>query len=356
MVAMGLFAVVLLSAGLIFKMSINTQRAASANAEIMQKLRALTDQLNTDFLGLRKDMPLLIWFQQDASDPNQRYDQIMFFADGDFQSIQQYDDSTGKPVEPNRVVTLPRTVTGGTARIFYGQAQVKSGSGFSIPKDMDEEKRILARRCHIFVSVSNYFDNWPDPNNNFCSSFDGTVSNKYKNEWYEHDVMGITRWKLITGSDYQSCVVPDSFDDDRRPLIDKNDPSTYHKLFCEGVSSFGIQWGYWDNSLPVNERKIFWYPSQDPEGNGSTSHFGNKNEFGVLFNVPKFTINNWTDINDVSNPLKYNGTASFPPTFYPKALKFTFRLCDSKGIIKDYDVKTVQWRKGRLFTYIVYIN
>jgi len=55
MVAMGILVIILSFAGIIFRVSINSHRTAAANAEIMQKLRAITSQLNADFKGLNKD-------------------------------------------------------------------------------------------------------------------------------------------------------------------------------------------------------------------------------------------------------------------------------------------------------------
>ncbi|MHC4646661.1 MAG: type II secretion system protein, partial [Planctomycetota bacterium] len=54
-VSIGILAVIVSFAGVVFKVSIESQRMAAANAEIMQKFRAITDQLNSDFKGLRKD-------------------------------------------------------------------------------------------------------------------------------------------------------------------------------------------------------------------------------------------------------------------------------------------------------------
>ena len=120
LVAIGILAIVLSFAGVIFRVSINAHRTAIANAEIMQKLRAITDQLNTDFRDIRKDAPLMIWFFQDETDPDQRYDQIMSFTDGDFQSTQLYDYSVA-PVVP-APTGVP--IRGNVARIYYGQARV----------------------------------------------------------------------------------------------------------------------------------------------------------------------------------------------------------------------------------------
>ena len=96
MVAVGILVVVLSFASVIFKVSINSQRTAMANAEIMQKLRAITDQLNADFRGLDKDGEIfVVWKAEPILDPNyedndldgyERFDCIMFFANGDFQS------------------------------------------------------------------------------------------------------------------------------------------------------------------------------------------------------------------------------------------------------------------------------
>ena len=62
-VAIGIMAVVILFAGNMFKTSINSYRIATAQAEIMQKFRAITQQLDNDFRGLRKDAPMFIHFE-----------------------------------------------------------------------------------------------------------------------------------------------------------------------------------------------------------------------------------------------------------------------------------------------------
>jgi prepilin-type N-terminal cleavage/methylation domain-containing protein len=54
-VAIAILVMLISFAGVIFKVSINSHRTAQATAEIMQKLRAITDQLNSDFKDFRKD-------------------------------------------------------------------------------------------------------------------------------------------------------------------------------------------------------------------------------------------------------------------------------------------------------------
>ncbi len=299
-VAVSLLAMVFLFAGTIFRVSIDSYRTSDANAEIMQKLRAVTDQLNSDFAGLQTDAPLLIWFEQDPdpNDPNQRFDQIMFFASGDFQSFQLYDESSGEPNSDG-----DKLVMGSVARIFYGHAQPAPD--------------LLARRRHILAD-DEYLNEWHGPG---LANFDS------QNERYEHDCLSLAQWKVIVGSIYDARIIPTCFDSvggGSRPWVDMTRPSTFHKLMCEGVGSFAIQWAYWDSG------DLKWFP----EDSDFTS-----NPFEFYFNVPgSISLADWDDGLTVADNV------------YPRALKFTFRLYDSKGIIKE------DGRAGRKFTHIVYLD
>lgn len=329
-VAVALLSVVLSFAGVIFNVSIDSQRMARANAEIVRKLRAITDQLNTDFAGIQTDAPLLIWFEKD--DPN-RYDQIMFFANGDFQSIQLYTDSSGNAIpDPDGEWVLE----GNVARIHYGQAQIWTAGTGRYPEDMDEQDRMLARRQHI-LTADPCVKEWPDEDD-VDGSFSGD-SGRYRNEVYEHDSLPLVRWKLIDGNVYRNAVIDTCFD--YRPLIDMADPNTFHKLMCEGVGSFAIQWAYWDDT----EDRSLWFPSDDPDGD---SHFGTGKmpyKFGVYFNIPgSIGRSYWYSIEEAENKAGEDFSA------FPKALKFTFRLYDSKGLIEQ------DGEKGREFTHIVYLG
>jgi hypothetical protein len=159
-VAIGLLAAVLAASTMIFHYAIEAQRTAMATAEIMRNMRAITDQLNSDFAGLRKDGEIfVIW---DAEPNLYRADRITFFANGDFQSY-------GTPL------------VGNLARISYmlakrGNVEVSG----QLP-----EKRILARTQHILtgdadptVPVSN--QKWFEWNN-----------------WLEYDKMTMEQWKNI---------------------------------------------------------------------------------------------------------------------------------------------------------------
>jgi len=310
-VAVALLAMVLSFASVIFRVSIEAYRTAGANTEIMQKLRAITDQLNADFKGLRTDAPLLIWFKQDTSDHEQRYDQIMFFAGGDFQSTQLYNavpDPAGN-----------RLVIGNVARIHYGQAQ---DNDLRDPQELSGEDRLLARRQHILTADADLWA-WPDED---LSDFQNKIGGLYVNEIFEHDRLSLAQWKTIDGGVYDSVIVDTCFE--FRPLIDMSDPNTFHKLMCEGVGSFTIQGAYWDS----DDKRFYWFPSNDPDGDGDDddSSFVGNDEFGVFFNIPNGDqFGDW-----------------YLSSLYPKVLKFTFTLYDSKGILEN----------GRRFTHIVYVG
>ena len=358
-VAMTLLAMVLSFSGMIFKVSIDCYRTSGANTEIMQKLRAITDQLNTDFRGLRKDAPLLIWFEKD--DPN-RYDRIMFFADGDFQSTQVYDGN------PPAVLLSPaptgQPVVGNVARIYYGQANVVDPSGAAINYDASygnnetykryKKYKVLARRRHILTADPDFalFPDTIDP-----VSFQNTFIPADNND-FEHDSISLVNWQTISAvRAYNDWMVLTCFNRfDSRPKIDFQPQvmaglytGGLHMLLSQGVESFSIQWAYrFVNPLaipPIDEYR--WWPSDDPDGipgvDDSDFMEMGSNSFGIYFNMS----------GGVDPALFWSGPGQaensyhiFPPDFYPDALKFTFTLYDSKGILEEC----------RTFTHIVYLE
>ncbi len=338
-VAVGLLAMVIAFSSVIFNVSIETRRTAGANAEIMQKLQAITSQLNRDFAGLRPDAPLLIWFDQDTSltDPN-RYDQIMFFADGDFQSTQLYQALANKPV------------VGNVARIYYGQASLWRTSAGYLGFDY---ARTLARRTHILTADSS-LPQFPLEGANFAASFTPADNNSF-----EHDTNSLSQWKVITGTQANNDKIIETCFGNTitgvigRPQIDfvSQPPVGLHMLMTEGVGSFAVQWGYWGSIL--NVPVLRWFPSNDPNGDGSaTSDFelmgaGVVVPFGSYFNLQQPpTIADWYSISNIENNPNVQKIFLKTDAGLPKALKFTFRIYDSKGIIKG----------GRTFTHIVYLE
>jgi prepilin-type N-terminal cleavage/methylation domain-containing protein len=326
-VAIGLLAIVLMFTGSIFKSGIGSYRTATAQTEIMQKLRAITEQLNSDFKGLRKDAPLFIWFRQDPNDPSQRFDQIMFFADGDFQATQ-----------------VP--IVGNVARIYYGQARSidPRDKTLEYPFYLLPVDRLLARRQHI-LTADTALPAWPDPDPaNFITSFNNT----FLNDAYEHDRISLSQWQALAndplnGSANVDQIITTCFVNP--PAVDITDPNTFHMLMTEGVGSFSIQWSYMFTN--AGQTFIYWWPSNDPDGNGnfSDSDFGPDplsmmlNSFGFYFYSVAPT--GWFS-SDGAKGIYY---PSVKPV-YPQSLKFTFTLYDSKGVFKE----------GQTFTHIVYLG
>jgi prepilin-type N-terminal cleavage/methylation domain-containing protein len=233
-VSIALLAMVFLFAGMIFRVSINSYRTAVANAEIMQKLRAITDQLNADFKGTIWDPTgkinfgfgesyvdnKLIYTASDTTKPV-RSDSIIFFATGDFQSTRQYKDkSSGKS----------KTVAGNVACIFYGPADVN----YSPEEKPDPKKKILMRRQIIITPDIK----WPNENWNALG------------EYYNQRSLA----ELIADPTFDPC---NSNLMDRQ--LDLNDPNKLVTYMAKGVDNFTIQYvggEYPYQGMPFNE----WRP------------------------------------------------------------------------------------------------
>jgi prepilin-type N-terminal cleavage/methylation domain-containing protein len=358
-VAISLLAVVIFFTASIFRVAISSYRVAGAQAEVMQKLRAITNQLNSDFKGLRKDAPLFIWFQKGPNgnaDPS-RYDQIMFFADGDFQSTRLY-DGTPKKIPSNTGTPIVSNV----ARIQYCQAMVYSPT--PIPKYYDPMQqqgiddpnrflninhRTLARRQHLLTADTDIFV-WPD-----YANFSGTfVSPNFllpSNETYEHDSLSLSQWQALTTIPANNeQIITVCFGN--RPQINFLNNTGFYTLMSEGVGNMSIQWSYTPSPLLKPPGTIFWWPSIDPDGNGDVedsdfAFMSNRNQFGIYFNMaPPDPAYGYAPSGAGSEWLGAPPFQKFLATFYPTALKFTFTLYDSKGVFKD----------GQTFTHIVYLG
>jgi prepilin-type N-terminal cleavage/methylation domain-containing protein len=307
MVAVALLAMVLSFSGVIFKVSINSHRTSGANTDIMQKLRAVTDQLNTDFRKLPKDGYLVLHceeqyrreYDEPGTEGNFRADRMYYFCTGDFQSW--YDEG----------------VKASIARVYFG---------------------------HDRNSVDSFLDR--------------PVS------WWNlsRDLMLLTPSQTIPAPppivdyndiSYAACVAnpgPVLLDADRLlsdpPEINiRNDANGVRRLMCENVGEIKIEWSDGTrypitNPDPDLRNKLVWFGYSMPKISW------------ILINglPPEFV---YTTIEDLSNmppsvPGFYRAswTPSTPKQYSPKALKFTFTLYDSKGILE----------KGRTFTHIVYLE
>jgi prepilin-type N-terminal cleavage/methylation domain-containing protein len=376
LVAVGILVVVLSFAGVIFRVSIESHRTAMANAEIMQKLRAITGQLNADFRCLRKDGEIcIVWKARPIGvagpvDPNsyERFDRIMFFADGDFQSYNTYGSDQ-------------KTIRGNIARICYMLARRR---GIEAPAQ-DKTKRVLARSQHILLNdtdpVLKEFILDPD-------TFGGTVQEWYDwNNILEYDKITLSGWKNIRWdrdpNDPRGLKQPckmnmlsvitniriDADVDDNLimgAMVEPTEPNSIHNLLCEGVGEFKVQ-GWYD----ARQR---WIPEVDPDGDGilsdtdfildpaDSSRLDSEAVPGVLYpyrEEPSIcgkvilggefycdlnTEEGLTKFQELQNLLNEDDFNLIPG--FGRALKFTFTLYDSKGVIEN----------GRTFTHIVYLD
>ncbi|MHC4242883.1 MAG: PulJ/GspJ family protein [Planctomycetota bacterium] len=344
LVAIGILAIVMSFVSVIFKVSIGAHRTAIANAEIMQKLRAITDQLNTDFKGLRKDGEIfVVWvakkldttadYKDNDLDEYERFDRIMFFADGDFQSYRP------PKVQGN---IAPPIVRGNIARICYMIAK----KGNVKAENQDRTKRVLARNLHILTADQSLAD-FSDPN---------TFSDARWYEWNnrdEYDKISLDGWKNISRQNKINLLtattdiqVEDSSVNMavRGVEVDPADANSIHMLLCEGVSEFKIQ-GWYDAWQQ-------WIPEVDPDGDGdlADTHFflDDPTETpGVLYPAPNGGVKMKDNDNNIDYPEDQIDEAHFNAIpGLGRALKFTFTLHDSRGIIEN----------GMTFTHVVYLD
>jgi prepilin-type N-terminal cleavage/methylation domain-containing protein len=346
LVAIGILAMVLSFASVIFKVSINAQRTAIANIEIMQKLRAITNQLNADFKGLRKDGEIFVtWsampvpaagYQDNDLDGYERFDRIMFFADGDFYSYR---------VNP--------MVRGNIARVTYILAK-RDGIA---AQGQARAERMLVRTQHILTddpALAVFLD--PD-------NFNDQQWYEWNNR-YEYEKTSLAAWKaipfvnkmdmlsVISDIRAQNSNINEQI---RGAAVDPADPNSIHMLLCEGVGEFKIQ-GW-------NDARQRWIPEVDPDGDGTlidTDFIPAQNGIelhseeipGVLYPYRSWydtsiDPNSYVQINNISYPGQMlNQTYFNEIPGLGRSLKFTFTLFDSKGIIKE----------GRTFTHIVYLG
>ncbi len=350
LVAMTLVVILVVLSSVIFAAAINAHRTADSTMEITRRAGVIAEQLKSDVRGLRKDAPLAIWFENvgfDTTDDGEidtyrRFDQILFFANGDFQTIKQY-DSTGDG-QPDK------TVWGNVSRIQYGHAwQVDMSTnsyvsgyrpGVEIPPGNElPQSRLLARRAHVLTSDTD-LQVFPDP-----MQFEDTFV-PARNNRLEYDTLSVAQWKnVLQFPDNSNHFIWTSFSNQPdettgRPMIDMSQIETLHLLLSKQVSDFKVQMAYRQEDVVGGSFEgVRWWPSINPAGDGSVpSDFAvaGGNSLGLFFEMSDVTVLGWDMAADYG----------FVEDFYPRALKFTFTIHDEKGLFPD----------GRTFTQIVTID
>jgi prepilin-type N-terminal cleavage/methylation domain-containing protein len=263
-VAVGILAVILSVAGVIFRVSTESRRMAMANAEIMQKLRVITGQLNADFRGLVIEYDgysisstQSITEQTAGGEPRTstiHSDGLFFFANGDFQSTGQYGG---------------KTIVGNVAGIYYGAPDPNSYRQVSesgetkvvLPAPRD---RLLLRRQTILAPEAPQAGSQPD-GEYYCLSLE---------EWR-------TQWRDKPEEWY------------RQPVIVPNDLQSQLPMYlAKGVGDFAVH--YLAAGTDLGTDAIAWQ-RRDSGGSGSISPAAFKVTFtlydskGIIENGRTFT-------------------------------------------------------------------
>jgi prepilin-type N-terminal cleavage/methylation domain-containing protein len=267
----------------IFRTSIDSYRTANANAEIMQKLRAITDTLDRDFANFQPSGRLIIKNQirskrvyetdpLSAAEPN-RMDTIYYYAVGDYQS---WYDSTTRAM---------------AARIFIGHDLLSLSSTGNIPLS---KGKLLRDVLLLTQGIPSPYDDSNGVSLAACTQNRTWLCENDPNT--THDAIEICNYSF--------------------PVDIQTHPEDVRRLFAENVGEMKIEWAW---GVPFSTRYLGsptgfdWkpYPIELPAIAGSE------------------LLTEWS-----------------PYQVKPKALKFTFTLYDSKGILKG----------GRRFSHIVYLG
>ena len=324
-VAVAIMAVVVAMAGTIFRVGIQAYRLAMANAEIMRTYRTVIDQLNMDFRGLTKEGEIVaIWVAE--ADGQRRMDRIMFHATGDFYTYH----------------TVP-PVRGNTARISYMLSR-------------HDDRSALARAQHILVDSPDAF---LDANDLYDPT--DAVTDEELFEWHnrhEYDNVTLKSWidipfekkmnfisMIADVNGYGSTVDAPN----RGAHIDLSNPNHQetgmHMLVAQRVDHFAVQ-GW----LPHEQR---WYPIADPNGDG---YLGDS-DFRLTTNGTEIDPNDTLGL--IYPKESWRSAPSAPEDLHTytadqfnnikglgRALKFTFKVYDSFGLIEN----------GRTFTHMVFLD
>lgn len=367
LLAMGLLGFIIIASGIVFKKAVASYRISRATSEITQKLEAITEQIEQDFSGLRKDGEIvIIWSAANPSDEDgdgdvdtyERLDRIMFFTSGGFFTSyhdQPYDQRLASPrVQAEGTVSI----SGNLARVTYMLARNSSNVE---AENQEPAKRILARTQHILTSDSDLEELPLLPATSLIDDEEFYYHHRY-NE-YDSSYSTLSGWMNIDEVSKQYIIAlalgippiktttpPNVASDLWGSFADNAEPSSVHKILSEGVGEFSIQGWYYDDIKGYGYR---WFPEIDPDGDEDFSD----SDFIVSGSVldttshPAIWYPDWghqmgpnPSINQYTGSLDKDHFNDIPG--FGRALKFTFTLYDSMGVFED----------GKTFTHIVYLD
>ena len=348
-VAMALLVMLVGLSSVVFSTTVKAHRKAVATIEITRNLRVLAEQLNADFRGLRKDAPLMIWFDSSITgNVEECFDMTHFFADGDFQTVREYTvryDSDYNGVLEASDAVRPEIIYANLARIFYGHANAVDLLADPTESPDFDTYQVLSRKSHALTShggaifdfgeiplITNggLLDYTPFDTTFGLTTHDiGNPPKTYTDEnGLEFNTITLTNWVNALNYLDMPGSVPNNanhflnkvmFDatapngNVSRPFIDLTDFNTLHLLMVQGVMSFSIQWAYTVEDLTSNATtyvpipatnfnyfaSVRWWPDVDPLGDGvgpgvdADNDFGimGKSQLGAYFELPEQTYN-----------------------------------------------------------------
>ena len=295
MVAVAILAITMAGVSTIFKISITAYRTSSATAEVMRNLRAITDQLDADFKSIRKNGYLLLrstktpgvylWPWEAQKDPIDPYDLRHY----DIHRDNMFYFSTGD----FQTITDPY-LRSNIALVYIGPySRALDPNG--IPPYASEW--VLLRSAILLCPYGPWPPPGPDP---------------------EYQQVSFAELKAIPN--FASVI---------QPLLaagySVNDSTQIWRYFSSGVGNIEIEWN--DGTKAGNS--LVWFGLDRPKRDDDTAYAD-----AITENV---------------NVIDEVYTAQWTPAnqqYWPNALKFTFTLYDSKGVLG----------KGMTFTHIVYIE
>jgi len=285
-VAVAILALIASFAGAVFKVSIGSHRTGLANAEIMQKLRAITDQLERDFRSLQTNGYLVLrsevlsgreFDEPQLAETDFRADRIYYFCTGDFQSW--FDSNLRSNI----------------ARVYFGH------DWFSLtapPADIIQSWCSLLRDIELLTAQ-------PVPRSLADCNNVSFAQRKADTQFTLDDANGLLSRSL--------------------PLDVQNDPNSVRRLLCQNVGALRIEW---TDGTRTPGGELVWWGLANPIGGQVATAI---NEQVLTNRDPEEYRVEWNPSNQA---------------YWPRAIRFTFTLYDSRGIIED----------GRTFTHIVYLG
>ncbi len=308
----------LITVGAIFSMSTKATNLSNANNEVMNSLRAFEQQIRRDFEGLRKECFVGFCYnylparQVDANRPPTemavtRADTIVFFANGDFQTIRQRWDANTKTFTGPAAVPIRSNL----ARVEYGILGTHdSMTGAVNAKPLSQLElgrfaKLMIPNLYPGTTAAQLVDDPPAyylaPSYGFRGFSDGPTgaanapwpwdkaTDVYENWEYEYETPASWHnpfeWPAWAAAPTQQSYLYHLIG--RHPLlaahrnnlwlglpyIDVAAASADHLRMIPGCVEFKIQ--RWAETDPVNPANANWFPRWWPENNDNNDNDGN---------------------------------------------------------------------------------